>query len=152
MPFQRLVSVANRLASNGNKVSCQAGVNTDFVNEVHTYDFMKRSVLLRHLSETDVIITQGGFGSLYDAVSSGTPVLAIPRMVKFGETDHDQQELCEYFASTGKLRLITDESTLDSELLQWAAQASQAFEAGPTNNAARLGVLISSYIKSVSLS
>ena len=125
LPFQRLVLVANRLSSKGNNVSCQAGVNTGFGNGVRTYDFMKRSVLLRHLSETDVIITQGGFGSLYDSVSSGRPVIAIPRMKKFGETDHDQQELCEYFEATGKLRLITDESTLDDELSKWVARAPQ---------------------------
>ena len=47
----------------------------------------------------DLIITQGGYGSMMDAIQLNKKVIAIPREEKYKELIGNQSELVEYFAS-----------------------------------------------------
>ena len=101
--FERLVSYIDRVFASKNEVIIQLG-NTSFNSQISDcFDYCDRKEILKLIEEADIIITQGGYGSMMDALAKNKKTIAVPREVKFKETLHDQKEHVDYLAKKGFL-------------------------------------------------
>jgi len=95
-PFLRLVKEIDRLSCEGiikEKIAVQLGF-TDYKfksKKIESEKYMSQKKFDRAFRDADVIITHGGSGNILDAVSQGKPVVAVPRLSKFGEHVNDHQ-------------------------------------------------------------
>lgn len=55
--------------------------------------FLRKQELLDKISEADLAITQGGFGSIADCLLAGKKVVAVPRTPELKESPDRQEEL-----------------------------------------------------------
>lgn len=62
-------------------------------------EFVEKNKLIEIIKNADLIITQGGYGSMMDAIQSEKKVIAIPREERYKELIGDQSELIKYFES-----------------------------------------------------
>ncbi|MFZ3077909.1 MAG: PssE/Cps14G family polysaccharide biosynthesis glycosyltransferase [Candidatus Aenigmatarchaeota archaeon] len=95
-PFLRLVKEMDRLSCEGNikeKIVVQLGF-TDYKFKslkVESEKYMSQKKFDKSFNDADIIITHGGSGNILDAISQGKPVVAVPRLSKFGEHVNDHQ-------------------------------------------------------------
>jgi beta-1,4-N-acetylglucosaminyltransferase len=96
--FDRMIKVVDEIAIN-HKVFIQIGnskyipVNCEFI------DFEGKNRLQSRIKDADLIISQGGYGSMMDAIQLQKKVIAVPREEKYRELIGDQRELVKYFES-----------------------------------------------------
>lgn len=112
IPFPRMVHAVNALFDEGHKIICQRGVNDGFRHGITLQQYFTRNRILEELVACDVILTQGGFGSLYDATISEKPTIVLPRISLRNETDHDQIEMCEFFSKSANIHICLDEKLI----------------------------------------
>jgi len=105
-PFQftRLLDAVEEWSKkSGEEVLAQCG-HTPFEKydfECHT--FVDHDVLMTWLNKADVVVSQGGFGSLKDCLKAAKPTVAVPRDPQYGEVQGDQIELVEALEKEGWL-------------------------------------------------
>jgi len=100
--FDRLVREVDNIARK-HKVFIQTG-NTNYIPENCDFlDFEENSKLYQRIETADLIITQGGFGSIMDALDLHKRIIAVPRKINFNESLDDQIELVKYFESKNYL-------------------------------------------------
>lgn len=112
-PFTRLVEAVERWARDRSvRVVCQIGHTPRDFQRIEAHAFVPHSQILEWIRQSEVLVTQGGFGSLYDCVSSGKPTIAVPRRVDLGESKDPQIDLCEELQKQGRVRLCMDVADL----------------------------------------
>lgn len=112
-PFTRLMDEVIKYAeSSGDKVIVQSGNTPVTTDVVESYDFMPHEKLLDLMKSADVVITQGGFGSLQDCMTSAAKVVAVPRIREKGESMDDQTEIVKALAEEGLIIPLYDTSRL----------------------------------------
>lgn len=93
-PFDRMVKTIDNLAELNNineEIIAQIGessykpVNFKAVQTMNSEDFEK------HISSATAIISHSGMGTIETALRYGKPVLAVPRLKKYGEVVNDHQ-------------------------------------------------------------
>lgn len=95
-PFLRLVKEMDRLSREGmikERIVVQLGF-TDYKfrsRKIESEKYMSQKKFDRAFGDAEIIITHGGSGNILDAVSQGKPVVAVPRLSKFGEHVNDHQ-------------------------------------------------------------
>ncbi len=95
-PFIRLVKEMDRLSCEGaikERVVVQLGF-TDYrfkSRKIESEKYMSQKKFDRTFRDAEIIITHGGSGNILDAISKGKPVIAVPRLSKFGEHVNDHQ-------------------------------------------------------------
>tara|TARA_R110000787_G_scaffold59922_3_gene135816 strand:- start:10012 stop:10488 length:477 start_codon:yes stop_codon:yes gene_type:complete len=95
--FRRLIEVVDKEIGVNYEVMVQKGYsNYSFVNS-KSFDFIEGSKLKLLISKADLIITQGGYGSLMDSILENKKIIAIPRLEEYNEIVGDQIELINYF-------------------------------------------------------
>jgi len=96
--FKRLVKEVDRIADKY-KIFIQIG-NTKYIPQNCKYiDFEEKDKLLERISKAELIITQGGYGSMMDAIQLNKKIIAIPREEEYKELIGNQSELVKYFES-----------------------------------------------------
>lgn len=112
-PFTRLMDQVVKYAeTTGEKVIVQSG-NTPVASDlIEAYDFMSHEKLLELMKSADVVITQGGFGSLQDCITSAAKVVAVPRIREKGESMDDQTEIVKALAEEGLVIPLYDTGKL----------------------------------------
>tara|TARA_R110002096_G_scaffold9438_1_gene37262 strand:- start:2316 stop:2627 length:312 start_codon:yes stop_codon:yes gene_type:complete len=68
---------------------------------------------LEHIRTADLIICQGGFGSIIDGLMLEKPVFVVPRQQKLGECKDDQYELTQHLSSHGAIKTFNKYETLE---------------------------------------
>lgn len=58
--------------------------------------------------ECDVLVTQGGAGSIHEGLAAGRPVVAVPRCPELGESQDAQVELVRAMEQAGRLIAVYD--------------------------------------------
>lgn len=107
-PFDRLLGAMDRYAQQtGIKVIAQSG-NTPACEHIECRPFMGHDELLGLIQEAEVVVCQGGYGSLSDCISQGARTVAVPRSMDFGESMDNQLELVEAFAQEGLVVPVYD--------------------------------------------
>ena len=60
------------------------------------------------ICDAEVVICQGGFGSLRDCLAAGKKVVAVPRYPSLGESTDDQEETVRSLEEDGRLLAVYD--------------------------------------------
>lgn len=107
LPFDRLLKEIDKLILAGKineEVLVQAG-HTKFRSErMKFFDFTTYEHMAELYREASLIITHGGTGSITMGMKMGKKVIAVPRLVKYGEhNDNHQLEIVKQFYQTGHI-------------------------------------------------
>lgn len=102
--FERLVRAVDEFAgSSGERIFIQLG-NTDYIPRNAEYKrFLEKEELLINIREADLVITQGGFGSIADCLRENKKVVAVPRKPELKEAPDRQEELVREMEKLGRL-------------------------------------------------
>lgn len=115
-PFTRLTNMILELVEDdtwSEEIVIQAGVTpVSWENQYVTVaPFFEQTVFHRYFQEARIIITHGGAGTLFEALSAQKKTIVVPRRAEYGEhIDNHQLELSEYFAKEGYVTLGDSES------------------------------------------
>lgn len=101
-PFTRLIDKVIEWAEKTEEsVIIQSGNTPVDSDQVKSYPFMEHSKIMALIADADVVITQGGFGSLQDCMESAAKTVAVPRLIEMGESQDDQTEIVNALAEEG---------------------------------------------------
>lgn len=113
--FERLIRKMDEIAAKINeKVIMQIG-HTDYEPEnTKWFKFIDIDEIMNFYKSADVIVSHAGAGTLLDALSFEKPIIAVPRMKKFGEhIDNQQIELAEALDSSNKALAVYNIENLE---------------------------------------
>ena len=96
--FKRLVFYVDQVLGPNHSVVIQLG-NTEYKPKyAESFDFCERLKLIELIDKADLIITQGGYGSMTDVLTRRKKLIAVPRLKELNESQDDQKELVDYYA------------------------------------------------------
>lgn len=95
-PFFRLVKEIDRLSCEGlikDRIFVQLGFTSYRFKSplIRAEKYVEQKKFDMLFKGADAIITHGGSGNILEAISQGKPVVAVPRLSKFGEHVNDHQ-------------------------------------------------------------
>ena len=100
--FNRLLKAVDELCEK--EIVDAAGVfaqigYSDYLPRKYSYKkFLDRDEFSKEMGKADIVITHGGTGAIIGAVKKGKKVIAVPRLVKYGEhVDDHQLQLIKQF-------------------------------------------------------
>lgn len=121
LPFDRLLKEVDKQISAGNineEVLVQAGHTKYRSNQMKFIDFTTYEHMAELYRDASFIITHGGTGSITMGMKMGKKIIAVPRLVKYGEhNDNHQIEIVRQFCQTGHI-LSWDDTSDMSEVLK----------------------------------
>jgi UDP-N-acetylglucosamine transferase subunit ALG13 len=102
--FSRLAKAADAYAAQTREeVFIQLG-HTDYLPEKAEFkDFLARGALLAKIEGAEVVVTQGGCGSIADCLRAGKRIVAVPRKPELKEAPDRQEELVRELEKLGRL-------------------------------------------------
>jgi UDP-N-acetylglucosamine transferase subunit ALG13 len=74
--------------------------------------FLEKEEIFKKIEEADLIITQGGFGSIADCLKAGKKIVAVPRKPELKEAPDKQEELVRELERLGRLVGVYEIDTL----------------------------------------
>jgi UDP-N-acetylglucosamine transferase subunit ALG13 len=103
--LNRLLQKVDELIEDGtvrDDVFAQIGYSS-YVPKNFTYEkFLNQDKYKFHIDHSNIVITHGGTGAIISALKAGKKVLAVPRLVKYGEhVDNHQLQLLKQFEENG---------------------------------------------------
>lgn len=103
-PFTRLLNAVDAWAlKNNEKVIAQSGHSPAEKLSIECHPFVSHAQILKWVEQAEVVICQGGMGSLRDCLMMGKPTIAVPRLPELGESKDKQIELVEVLNEEGKV-------------------------------------------------
>lgn len=87
-PFNRLLMKIDQLVEDGDiaePVFAQIGVSEYLPKHYPYQPFMNQTGFEALLSKSDVVLTHGGTGIIFEALQRGKKIIAVPRMAEYGE-------------------------------------------------------------------
>ena len=145
-PFQftRLLDAVNEWAQqSGEEVVAQCGHTPCDKYRFECHTFVDHDVLMAWINRADVVVSQGGFGSLKDCLIAGKPTVAVPRDPQYGEVQGDQVELVDALEKEGWLVALKNMDKLDE-----AIQAARELEV-PTDYKSEIPDLVAEEVNKV---
>ena len=123
MPFVRMAKAVDEFAATcSDDVIVQTGY-TDFPYEhAESFRFCTKEEMLQYISKADILILQGGWGAISEAMDQHKRIVVIPRYDKI-EHIHDQFQLIRKLDSLGCVIGVFDEKDLSS-----AVEKAKIFE------------------------
>lgn len=114
MPFMRMAKAVDDYAA---KIDEEVIVQTGFTNYLYKYakafDFCTKDEMQQYIAQADVLILQGGWGAISEAMEQHKRIVAMPRYNKT-EHIHDQFQLIRKLDDMGCLIGVFDEKDLPS--------------------------------------
>ena len=108
MPFTRMAEAVDRLAdATDEEVIVQTGHTAYDYRHAKAFDFCSREKMQELISSASVVVLQGGWGTLSEAIEMGKALVAMPRKDK-EEHIHDQFQLVRKLESLGCLVGVYD--------------------------------------------
>ena len=102
--FCRLARAADAYAEKtGDDVLIQLGYTRYVPLNAKYVRFLNKNELIKNIEQADLVITQGGFGSIADCLNAGKRVVAIPRKPELKEAPDRQEELVRELEKLGRL-------------------------------------------------
>lgn len=103
-PFTRLLRAMDEWArSSGECVIAQSGHTPVKDLAIECHPFVSHTKILEWIAQANVVVCQGGLGSLRDCLQAGKPTVAVPRQPELGESQDMQSELVDVLAQEGKV-------------------------------------------------
>ena len=146
--FERLVKKVDETIANDNIVFIQIGHTAYKPKNCNFTKFVENTKLLEMIKGADLIITQGGYGSMMDAIQLNKKVIAIPREEKYKELIGNQSELVEYFASKKYVVGCYDMHDLEKLVKLCLKEGCEFMEYIPESNV-KISTEIGEYLKAV---
>lgn len=136
--FNRLLKAVDELCEK--KIVDAAGVfaqigYSDYLPRKYSYKkFLDRDEFSNEMGKADIVITHGGTGAIIGAVKKGKKVIAVPRLVKYGEhVDDHQLQLIKQFDELNLICPCRDTNKL-RDALDTVQQASyNSYESNTSN-------------------
>ena len=136
MPFQRMAKAVDDFASHSKEeVVVQTGYTDYDYRYAHAFQFCTKDEMQRYISEASILILQGGWGAISEAMEQHKRIVVIPRNDKT-EHVHDQFQLVEKLDSLGCVIAICDE-----RLLAEAMEKAGTFEFKQINKGSAEGLI-----------
>lgn len=86
---------------------------------IKAFDFIPLEEMDKYISDSDLIISHGGVGTIFSAIKKGKKVIAVPRLEKYGEHINDHQiEICEELEKEGYILYYKDRENSLDELIR----------------------------------
>lgn len=144
--FSRLAKAVDELAKDLEEdVVIQLG-NTKYIPKYCKYfDFASKNEIEKLMKEADIVITQGGYGSMTDAIILNKKVIAVPRLQKLKEAQDNQVELVEYYDSKGYVKACFDVNELKN-FIKKIREKKIVFKPYENENIKKISTLIKEYI------
>jgi UDP-N-acetylglucosamine transferase subunit ALG13 len=130
--FERLVASMDELAARSPEtVIIQTGFTPYRPAHAQWFPFKERAEMEALIRQARVLVTHGGAGSLITGLRLGTPIVAVPRLRRYGEhVDDHQVELIEALARQGKIVAVYDLAGL-ADAIELAATRRSAVQQSP---------------------
>ena len=148
--FNRLLKAVDELCEK--EIVDAAGVfaqigYSDYLPRKYSYKkFLDRDEFSNEMGKADIVITHGGTGAIIGAVKKGKKVIAVPRLVKYGEhVDDHQLQLIKQFDELNLICPCRDTNKL-SDALDTVQKASYN---GYESNTRNIISSIEEYIKGI---
>ncbi len=147
--FVRLIQEIENCINNGiikEEVIVQAGVTKYKSDKMKIFDMISKEELAKYMSESNLIITHGGVGSIIMALEKGKKVIAVPRLHEYGEhVNNHQRQIIKVFSE--KKYLIGIQNVED---LPEALREAETFEPEEfVNNNQKMLKIIDDFIENV---
>ena len=115
-PFTRLIRAVEKAVADGvirDRVVVQSGFTQYESSRIEIFPYIDRNQFADYMSTADLIITHGGAGTIFTALSLHKKILAAARKKDFGEHVNDHQiQLLEAFEKEGYLIYMRDLSDI----------------------------------------
>lgn len=103
-PFDRLIIKMDEIASKGQHFFlAQIGSGTFKPKYMKFFRYMAHQEIIKNIALSDLVITHGGFGTIFDCLKLGTKIISVPKTFENDETDNDQTETVKYLEKRGLL-------------------------------------------------
>ena len=114
--MNRLLKLVDGLLSDAKlqaQVIAQIGQSDYVPRHFAFHRFLDKQEFVRHISQAEVVITQGGVGAIMTALKLRKPTIVVPRLAKYGEhVDDHQREIAHAFAKKGYVICCDDGDNL----------------------------------------
>lgn len=135
--FDRLVRPLDELAGrHGWDVFVQLGHTRYEPAHCRFERFVERDALLRMIESAKMVITQGGYGGIRDALQFDKPIVAVPRYPELQEAPDHQDEMVRAMEQRGYLIGVYDVAHLEA-----AIERARAFAPVPRQTSTIPGML-----------
>lgn len=116
-PFNRLVKAADNYAEShkDEAVIIQKGVSDYKCKAAESFDFCPKDEMSRYIEKADIIVMQGGWGAMQEAIDDGRRIVAVPR-IEGVEHIHDQEQVVRKLESLGCVIGVYDIADLPSAI------------------------------------
>lgn len=115
--FDRMVRPLDEAAGrNGWDVFVQLGHTRYEPRHCKFERFLDRGRLLGLIEEAELLVTQGGFGSIREALQFTKPIVAVPRKPQLNESQDHQEELVRELEAMGYVIGVYDASQLEGAI------------------------------------
>ena len=112
MPFYRMAKAVDEFAMQcDEKVVVQTGYTDYGYKHAHAFDFCTRDEMQKFISDANILILQGGWGAISEAMDLHKKIVVIPRH-DITEHIHDQFQLVEKLDSLSCVIAVRDEKNL----------------------------------------
>jgi radical SAM protein with 4Fe4S-binding SPASM domain len=103
----------------GKHVLIQIGVSQYLPKHAEYFRFRTHNELIKLIKSAELVITQGGYGSIYDCLNQKKKVIAVPRkkdMQESSDSGLGQIELVRYLEKQGRILALYDLSRLEETI------------------------------------
>lgn len=121
-PFDRLVKAVDHLAGKSNideEIFAQIGDSSYKPVNFKAVQTMDAGLFEKFVLNSTAIISHSGMGTIETALRNGKPLLAIPRLKKYGEVVNDHQvAIARKFEAEGHLLAAYHENDIGSKIIE----------------------------------
>jgi UDP-N-acetylglucosamine transferase subunit ALG13 len=112
MPFVRMAAAVDAWAATTQEpVVVQAGYTKYTFRHARSFDFCTKDEMRRYIDEASILILQGGWGAISEAMELGKHIVVMPRH-EGSEHIHDQEQLVRKLDALGCVVGVFDEAQL----------------------------------------
>ena len=123
MPFYRMAKAVDEFAAScGEEVIVQTGYTDYAYQHAKAFKFCTKDEMQQYIAQADLLILQGGWGAISEAMEQHKRIVVMPRYDKT-EHIHDQFQLIRKLDSLGCVIGVFDEKDLPS-----AVEKAKTFE------------------------
>lgn len=116
-PFTRLLHAVDVWSrTSGECVIAQSGHTPVEGLMIECHPFVSHAQILKWIEQADVVVCQGGLGSLRDCLRAGKPTVAVPRKPDLGESQDLQSDLVDALAQEGRVIAVDNIEHLASAI------------------------------------
>lgn len=139
--FERLAHAVDELAGrNGWDIFMQTGNTPYHPRNGKAAAFVMQDAIRLLARQCELLITQGGAGSIHEGLAANKPVVAVPRKPELGESQDCQEDLVRALERQGRIIAVYDIAKLEA-----AVAKARTFQPGPAVEN-RIPSLIQNYI------